>query len=86
MTLLLFLIAFTAFLPIILHQLPVFTGLPGAFVTGLNTLMVYVWSFNLILPIPTILTVTTLAVGYHFKVYLYHLIARIIGWVRGGTS
>jgi len=86
MTLLLFLIAFTAFILIALNLLPIAGPMPTGLSSSITSLYHLLWGWNLIFPVPTLLLVLAIGLAYHYHVYLYHLIARIFGWIRGGTS
>jgi len=74
---------FYYFLNFILSLLPTVAPLPTDFIDFFSTVIGYLYNFDSLLPVATILQVLTLAVFFHGGILLWRFINYIIHLVRG---
>lgn len=86
MTFILFLLAFGAFMLVVLNLLPVSTPLPQPFVDSFNTIVGSMKAWDFIFPITELLTLVVLVTAFHVVVLLFKLFRWIIHVVRGSHS
>jgi len=86
MTLILFFIAFTSFLLVILNLLPVASALPSPFVQGFTNIVSNMKAWDAIFPISELLTVVTIVVSVHLAIMFFKFVRWVIHLVRGATN
>jgi len=74
---------FKGFLDLVIGVLPAGTALPTAFATGFQWLFGFLYNFDFLLSVETVVTLLGLAFFFEAAILLFHLGAYVLALVRG---
>jgi len=86
MTLLVFLLAFITFLLAALNLLPLASDLPSGITTGFILVVGYIKAWDSIFAFTELFQAVAFVAAVYTIIFIWHVVIKIIGWVRGGTS